>query len=112
MREDTESEWWEYGYRVGDEEVWAYDHGDGEWTSGRPDLGVPYIDIRKGRSPHRTIYEALDAAGVEGVAITRRVQRFEAEEVERPLDEIPHDSHARFVKREDGGRISSPDDES
>lgn len=82
-------EWWEYGYRTASgEEVWAYDHGgDGEWTPARPDLGMPHVEITHApdhKSAHRTIYEALVSAGVEGAVITRRVHRGEVEEVERP----------------------------
>jgi hypothetical protein len=83
----SDDEWWEYGYEVDGEQVWAYDHGgDGEWTPARPDLNMPHVDITYGdeKSVHRKIYEALDRAGVNGVVITRRVTRGAIEHVERP----------------------------
>jgi len=76
--------YYEHGYRLASgEEVWEGNYGaDGAWTSYDPALGIEAIDMYNDETNVERIYQALDRAGVEGVAI-RRLVTFVYGDVER-----------------------------
>ena len=77
MSKTTELHQW--GYRLSDgTEAWESDHGtDGSWIKYDFQHKIAAVDIYDDGSEAGAIYHALDQAGVEGVAVRRRVTRTE-----------------------------------
>jgi hypothetical protein len=74
------TEWFEYGYRLVDgTEEWPQDYGtDGSWTAFNQKHNIERIDFYLGTTED-AIYAALDKAGVEGVALRRKITHTEGE---------------------------------
>ena len=66
---------YEYGYRTeAGVELWESDHGtDGSWIPYNRECEIRVVDIRRDGKDVDCIYEALDEAGVQGVALRREV---------------------------------------
>jgi hypothetical protein len=76
MSETTE--WYEHGYRLSDgTEFWVQDYGtDGSWIPFNREHNIGSIDFYL-NTTEEDIYAELDKAGVEGVALRRKVTRHE-----------------------------------